>query len=149
MMLLKCCTQYISKFGKLSNGHRAGNGQFSLQSQRRAMLKNVQTIIQLHSFYMLSKDYVQDSSAVYELRTYGCTSWVQKRQRNRRSNCQHSLDHRKNKRIPEKHPLLLHGLRESLCVDHSKLWKILSEIGAPDHLTSLLRNLYAGQEVSY
>ena len=32
------------------------------------------------------------------------------------------------------------------CVDHSKLWKILQEIGLPDHLTSLLRNLYAGQE---
>ena len=32
------------------------------------------------------------------------------------------------------------------CVDHNKLWKILKEIGIPDHLTSLLRNLYAGQE---
>ena len=32
------------------------------------------------------------------------------------------------------------------CVDHSKLWKILQEIGIPDHLTFLLRNLYAGQE---
>ena len=32
------------------------------------------------------------------------------------------------------------------CVDHSKLWKILKEMGIPDHLTSLLRNLYAGQE---
>ena len=31
-------------------------------------------------------------------------------------------------------------------MDHSKLWKILKEIGIPDHLTSLLRNLYAGQE---
>ena len=34
------------------------------------------------------------------------------------------------------------------CVDHNKLWKILKEMGIPDHLTSLLRNLYAGQEVS-
>ena len=32
------------------------------------------------------------------------------------------------------------------CVDHSKLWKILKEMGIPDHLTCLLRNLYAGQE---
>ena len=32
------------------------------------------------------------------------------------------------------------------CVDHHKLWKILQEMGIPDHLTSLLRNLYAGQE---
>ena len=63
-------------------------------------------------------------------------------QRNQRLNCQHSLDHRKSKRIPEKHQLLLH------CVDHDKLWKILEEMGIPDHLTCFLRNLYAGQEAS-
>ena len=34
------------------------------------------------------------------------------------------------------------------CVDHNKLWKILKEMGIPDHLTSLLRNLYAGQEAT-
>ena len=32
------------------------------------------------------------------------------------------------------------------CVDHNKLWKILKEMGIPDHMTCLLRNLYAGQE---
>ena len=35
------------------------------------------------------------------------------------------------------------------CVDHDKLWKILKEMRIPDHLTCLLRNLYAGQEASY
>ena len=34
------------------------------------------------------------------------------------------------------------------CVDHNKLWKILREMGIPDHLTFLLRNLYAGQEAT-
>ena len=34
------------------------------------------------------------------------------------------------------------------CVDHNKLWKILKEMGIPDHLTCLLRNLYAGQEAT-
>ena len=34
------------------------------------------------------------------------------------------------------------------CVDHNKLWKILREMGVPDHLTCLLRNLYAGQEAT-
>ena len=34
------------------------------------------------------------------------------------------------------------------CVDHNKLWKILKEMGTPDHLTCLLRNLYAGQEAT-
>ena len=34
------------------------------------------------------------------------------------------------------------------CVDHNKLWKILKEMGMPDHLTCLLRNMYAGQEAT-
>ena len=34
------------------------------------------------------------------------------------------------------------------CVDHNKLWKILKDMGIPDHLTCLLRNLYAGQEAT-
>ena len=34
------------------------------------------------------------------------------------------------------------------CVDHNKLWKILNEMGIPDHLSCLLRNLYAGQEAT-
>ena len=54
-MLWKCCTQYASKFGKLSSGHRTGKGQFSSQSQRQAMPKNAQTTTQLHSSHMLVK----------------------------------------------------------------------------------------------
>ena len=55
MVLLKCWTQYASKFGKLSSGHRTGKGQFSLQSQRKAMPKNAQTTAQLHSSHTLVK----------------------------------------------------------------------------------------------
>jgi len=43
MMLLMGCTQHASKFGKLSSGHRTGKGQFSFQSQRRAVPMNVQS----------------------------------------------------------------------------------------------------------
>ena len=55
--------------------------------------------------------------------------------------------HGKSKRVPEKHLFLLYWL----CQSHwpcgsQKLWKILQEMGIPDHLTCLLRNLYAGQE---
>jgi len=53
MIPLKCCTQYVSIFGKLSSGHRTGKGQFSFQLQKRAMTKNVKTIEQLWSFQML------------------------------------------------------------------------------------------------
>ena len=51
-------------------------------------------------------------------------------------------------RVPEKHLFLLYGLCQSLCVDHNTLWKILKEMGIADHLTCLLRNLYAGQEAT-
>ena len=42
-------------------------------------------------------------------------------------NCQHLLDHRESKRVPEKHLLLLYWLCQSLCVDHKKLWNILQK----------------------
>ena len=53
--VVKCCTQYASKFGKLSSGHRTGKDQFSFQSQRKAMPKNAQTTTQLHSSHTLVK----------------------------------------------------------------------------------------------
>ena len=43
------------QFGKLSNDHRTGNGQFSFQSQRKAMPKNVQTNAEMHSSHSTSK----------------------------------------------------------------------------------------------
>ena len=65
-----------------------------------------------------------------------------------RSNCQHPLGHQKNKRVPEKNVYFcfINYAKAFDCVDHNKLWKILKEMGIPDHLTCLLRNLYAGQE---
>ena len=55
IMLLKCCTQYASKFGNLGSGHRTGKGQFSFHSQRKELPKNVRTIAQLHSSNMLAE----------------------------------------------------------------------------------------------
>ena len=52
---VKCCTQYASKFGKLSSGHRTGKGQFSFQFQRKAMPKNAPTTAQLYSSHTLVK----------------------------------------------------------------------------------------------
>ena len=54
-MLLKCCTQYASKFGNLSSGHRTEKGQSSFQSQRKAIPKNVPTTTQLYSSHTLAK----------------------------------------------------------------------------------------------
>ena len=51
------------------------------------------------------------------------------------------------KNIPEEHASLT-MLKAFDCMYYNKLWKILKETGIPDHLTSLLRNLYAGQEAT-
>ena len=52
---VKVLPQYASKLGNLSSGHRTGKGQFSFQSQRKAMPKNAQTTAQLHSCHILVK----------------------------------------------------------------------------------------------
>ena len=55
------------------------------------------------------------------------------------------LDHGKSKRVPENIYFCFIDYAKAFdCVDHNKLWKILQEMGIPDHLTCLLRNLYAG-----
>ena len=60
------------------------------------------------------------------------------------------LGHRKSKGVPEKNIYFcfIDYAKAFDCVDHNKLWKILKEMGIPDHLTCLLRNLYAGKEAT-
>ena len=65
------------------------------------------------------------------------------------SNFQHPLDHQKSKRFKRNVYFYFSEYAKAFdCVDHNKLWKILNEIGIPDYLTCLLRNLYAVQEVT-
>ena len=61
---------------------------------------------------------------------------------------QHLLDHRKSKRVPEKHTFALLTMPKPLTVWITTNWKILKEMRIPDNLTCLLRNLYAGQEAT-
>ena len=64
-----------------------------------------------------------------------------------RSNCQHPVDHRKSKRIPKNSIFFcfIDYTKAFDCVDHNKLWQILKQMGIPDHVICLLRNLYADQ----
>ena len=76
------------------------------------------------------------ASTICELRTSRCTSWIWKRQRNQRSNCQHSIGSwRKQGSSASLTPL------KPLTVWIITNWEILKEMGIPDHLTCLLRNL--------
>ena len=116
-MLLKCCTQYASKFGKLSNGHRSGKGQFSFQSQRKAVPKNVQTTTHLHSPHTLAKKCSKFSKPCLNIAwtvTFQMFRLDLEKAEKPESSCQHLLDHQKSKKIPEKHLLLLYWLCQSL-----------------------------------
>ena len=63
--------------------------------------------------------------------------------------CQHSLDHQKAREFQKNiYFCFIDYAKAFECVDHNKLWKILKEMGTPDYLTCLLRNLYAGQEAT-
>ena len=103
---IECHTQYASKFRKLSSGHRTRKGQFSFQSKKKVMPKNVQTTTQLHSSHTLAQQCLKFSKPGFN------SKWILNLQmfkldlekaEDQRSNCQHLLDHRKSKRVPEKH----------------------------------------------
>src|SRR5574337_301134 len=66
----------------------------------------------------------------------------------RDQNCQHPLDHRKREFQKNIYFCFIDYAKAFDCVDPNKLWKIVKEMGITDHLTCLLRNVYAGQEVT-
>ena len=154
MMLWKCCTQYASKFGKLSSSHRTGKDQVSFQSQRKTMLKNAQTTAKLHSSHTLAKYCSKFSKPGFN------STWTMNFQ-------MFKLDlenaEKPEIKLPTSICWIIKKAREFQktiyfcfivyakafdCVDHNKLWKFLQEMGIPYHLTCLLRNLYAGQEAT-
>ena len=102
--------------------------------ERQSVPENVQITIQLHSFHNLarlcSKSFNPTASAIHKPRTSRCINWTQQRQRNQRSNCQHPLDLRKSKGIPENINFCFIDYGKAFdCVDHNKLWKILKDMG--------------------
>ena len=147
-MLWKCCTQYASKFGKLSIGHRTGKGQFSSQSQREAMNYCTIALISHASKVMLKilqarlQRYVNcelpDVQAGFRKgrgrrhQIANIHRTIKKARGFQKNICFYPIDYTKT----------------FDCVDHNKLWEILQEMAIPDHLTCLFRNLYAGQEAT-
>ena len=105
MMLLKCCTQYVSKFGKLSSDHRAEKFSFHSNPKERQCQRMFKLPYNF-AYFICQQGNAQNPSSwvstVHELRTSRCKSWIQKRQRNQRSNCQILLYHRKSKGIKKK-----------------------------------------------
>ena len=126
-------------------------GQFSFQSQREEVPKNVQTTRLLCTFLMLvrlcSKPFKLGFRSMWT-ENFQMSKLGLEKAEDQRSNHQHLLDHRENKGTPEKsiYFCFFDYTKVFDCMDHSKLWKILKEIWISDHLTYLLRNQYAGQE---
>ena len=151
-MLWKCCTQYASKFGKLSSGQRTGKGQFHSNPKERQcqrMLKLPHKCTHLAHYQSNAQNSPSQVSTVYEPWSSKCSSWILKSQRNQSSNCQHLLDHIKSKRISGKYLFLLYWICQSLwlCGSQQTVENSLRN-GNTNHLTCLLRNLYAGQEAT-
>ena len=148
-MLWKCCTQYASKFGKLSSGHRTRKGQFSFQSQRsnakecsnyhtvvlishasKVMLKTLQARLpQYVNWELQIFKLVLEEAEEPEIKLPTSAGSWQKQESFRKNIYFCFTDYAK----------------DFNCVDHNKLWKILKDMGIQDHLTCLLRNQYAGQ----
>ena len=137
MMLWKCCTQYASKFGKLSNGHRTGKGLFSFQPHCLPLEVNAKECSNYHTITFISHA-SKEMLKILEARLQQYVNWELSDvpggfRKGQRSNCQYALDHRKSKRIPEKHHFCFIDYAKALdCVDHSKLWKTLTEMGPLD-----------------
>ena len=128
--------------------------QFSFQSQRKAMPKNAQATAKLPSSHTLVKKYSKFSKTSFnsmwtlifqmfkldlgkaeepEISLPTSIGWIIKKSREFQKNIYFCfIDYAKT----------------FDCVDHNRLWKILKEMGMPDHLTCLLRNLYASQEAT-
>ena len=151
MMLQKCCTQYASKFGKLSSGHRTGKGQFSFQSQRKAIPKNAQTTTQLHSSHMLVMCKILQARLQqyvnHELSDVQAGFRKGRGTRDQIANI-HWIIEKPREFQKNIYFCFINYAKAFDCVEHNRLWKILKEMGMPDHLTCLLRNLYAGQEAT-
>ena len=137
------------KFGKFSSGHKTGKCQFSLLSQRKVMPKYVQTIAQLHSSCTLAMlKILQSTLQQYvnrELPNVQVGFRKSRRTRDQIGNIWWIIE-RAREFQKDIYFCFIDYAKASDCVDHHKLWKILNEMGIPDHLTCLLRNLYAGQE---
>ena len=126
--------------------------QFSFQSQRKAMSKNAQTTAQLHSSHVLLKECSKFSkpgfSNTWTVNFLMFKLVLEKAEKPEIKLPTSAGSSKKQESSRKIYFCFIDFAKAFNCVDHNKLWKILKEMGIPDHLTCLLRNLYAVQEVT-
>ena len=151
-MLWKCCTQYASKFGKPSSGHRTGKKSVFIPIQKESNTKECSNYCTIALISQASKVMLK----ILQARLQQYLNWelpvVQTGFRKGRGTKDQiakicCIIEKAREFQKKKIYLCIIDYTEAFdCVDHNKLWKILIEMGIPDHLTCLLQNLYAGQE---
>ena len=150
-MLLKCCTQYVSKFGKLSSGHRTGTGQFFFPIPKKGNAKecsNCHTTVLISHASKIMLKILQARLQQYvnwEFPGIQAGCWRGRGTRDQIANIHWIIE---KAREFQKNLCFIAYAKAFDCVDHRKLWKILKEMGVLDHFICLLRNLHVGQEAT-
>ena len=149
---VKVLHSICQQIGKLSSGHKTRKGQFSFQSERKAMPKNAQTTAQLYSSHMLVKWCLKFSKPGFSntcIVNFQMFKLVLEKAEEPEIKLPISAGSSKKQESSRKiYFCFIDCAKVFDCVDHNKLWKILKEMGIPGHLTCLLRKLYVGQEAT-
>ena len=145
-MLLKCCSQYVSKFGKDSSGHRTGKVQFSSQFQRKAMPKNVQTSIHVSTSMLQILQARFQPYMNWELLDIGAEFQRGRGTRDQIVNILCIME--KAREFQKKIYFWFIDHAEDFDRGSQKTVENTREMGIPYLLTCLLRNLYVGQEAT-
>ena len=151
-MLWKCCIQYASTFWKLSSSHRTAKGVFIpipkkgnakecsncctvafISHASKVMLKILQARLQQYVNHELPDVQAGFRKGRGTRDQNVNIRWIMEKAREFQKNIYFCF---------------IDYAKAFDCVDHNKLWKVLKEMGIADHLTCLLRNLYAGQEAA-
>ena len=145
-MLLKCYTQYASKFGKLSRGHRTGKGQFSFQSQRKEC-SNYCTIALISHAIKVTLKVLQARLQWYMNCERPDVQAGFRKGRGTRDQIANIRWIIKKAREFQKNICFIDYTKAFDCVDHNKLRKILKEMEIQTTLPASW-NVYAGQEAT-
>ena len=134
----------------LSSGHRTVTAQFSFQSQRKAMPKIGPITTQLHSSHKLAKQCSKVSKPGFNstwTMNFQMFKLLLEKPEEPEIKLPTSVGSLKKQESSRKtYTSALLTMPKPLTVDHNKLWKNLKEMGIPNHLICLLRNLYIGKK---
>ena len=149
---VKVYTQYASKFGKLSSGHRTRKVSFHSNPKERQCKEcsNCHTFALNSHASKVKLKIVQARLQQYMNREIPDVQAGFRQGRGTRDQIAniHWIIEKAREFQKNIYLCFIDYAKAFDCVDHNQLWKILKEMGIPDHLTCLLRNLYAGQEAT-